>query len=276
MSLRIVFLILALPVSAFASDYHSPRTAALGGAGRGGPLLTDAIFLNPAMNSFLPSYQVNGSFNSYSGKDDTEPKGRVLHYSIQDGRNTLFQAGLAYTKRADGAFVHLGVSKAVAQRIGVGIGSKYAFNSATREKAVDSTLSMIASPIDWFQGSFVVDNLIESSKAQTWNLYREFAFGFKFNVKSMLMAYFDPHYIPNKPGAAFGYEFGLELPLFQDFFLRWGKSENSMQPHVAAYGDGYGMGIGWIFPRLSIDLALSRTVNPVQTNNKMISFTVSY
>ena len=30
--------------SALATDYHSPRTAALGGAGRAGPLLNDSIY----------------------------------------------------------------------------------------------------------------------------------------------------------------------------------------------------------------------------------------
>lgn len=276
MSLRMFVAILALPVSVWASDYHSPRTAALGGAGRGGPLLTDAIFLNPAMNSFLPSYQINGSFNSYHGKEDSEPKGRVLHYSIQDGRNQLFQAGLAYTKRADGSFVHLGVSKALAQKFGMGLGSKYAFSSAHREKAFDGTFGMIASPIDWLQGSLVVDNVFENTKGKAWGLYREFALGIKFNVKGLLLAYVDPHYVPNKPGSAFGYEAGIEIPLFRDLFIRAGKSENSMQPHIATYGDGYGMGFGWIFPRLSIDAAFSRTVNPVQTDNRMISFTISY
>ena len=36
-----------------ASDYQSPRTAALGGAGHASPLLNDAIYLNPSFSSFM-------------------------------------------------------------------------------------------------------------------------------------------------------------------------------------------------------------------------------
>lgn len=270
------YILLLFSSITYAADYHSPRTSALGGAGRGGPLLTDAIYLSPAMASFLPAYAVSTSFNGHTGKEDTEPKGRTYHFSLQDGRNEFFQAGLGYTRRADGAFLHLGVSKAVAQKYGVGIGSKYAFKSHGRAKAYDSTLSVIGSPIEWFQGSMVIDNLVETNKGKDWNLYREFVLGTKFSVMNLLMIYFDPHLIPNKPGKSFGYELGVELPLFTDFYLRIGKSENSMQPHIGTYGDGYGWGFGWIFPRLSIDAAIYRSVGPVLTDNKIISMTISY
>ncbi len=259
-----------------ASDYHSPRTAALGGAGHGAPLLTDAIYLNPAMASFLPAYSVSTSYNGYEGKENTEPKGRVFHFSIQDGRNELFQAGMGYTRRADGAFLNIGASKAITQKYGVGLGSKYAFRSGNKNSATDATLSFLANPIKWFQGSLIIDNLVQTASGKNWNLYREYILGMKFSVMDILMIYADPHLVPTKNGNSFGYELGLELPLFQDFFVRAGKSQESMQPHVATYGRGYGMGFGWVFPRFSIDAALYRSVAPVLTNNKEISMTISY
>jgi hypothetical protein len=260
----------------YASDYHSPRTAALGGAGHGSPLLTDAIYLNPAMASFLPAYSVSTSYNAYDGKNNSEPRGRVYHFSIQDGRNELFQAGMGYTRRADGAFLNIGASKAISQKYGVGLGSKYAFRSANKKSANDGTLSFLANPLPWFQGSLIVDNLLQTANGKNWNLYREYILGMKFSIMNILMIYFDPHLVPSKVGNSFGYEVGLELPLFQDLYLRAGKSQQSLQPHVATYGRGYGMGLGWVFPRFSLDAALYRSVEPILTNNKEISMTISY
>src|SRR5689334_537537 len=99
-----VVLLLGLCVSANASDFHSPRTAALGGAGHAGPLLNDAIYLNPSYASLLPAYSISANYVAFRGTetlpDDSHPySGNNFNLSVQDGHTEAFQAGLGYTRR---------------------------------------------------------------------------------------------------------------------------------------------------------------------------------
>src|SRR5436305_13181621 len=86
-------------ISAFGSDFHSARTAALAGSGHAGPLLNDSVFLNPSYASFLPTYSLALQYLKFSGPSrpgESDYHGRNYSVSIQDGRNELFQAGVAY------------------------------------------------------------------------------------------------------------------------------------------------------------------------------------
>lgn len=261
----------------FASDYQSPRTAALGGAGHAFPILTDSIYMNPAFGSFMPAYMIGASYNGYHGPDDTEPKGRVFNVSAVDGTNELFQAGAGYTRRADGRFVHIGASKKIINQLGVGIGSKFAFGSDSRQSANDYSVSTLFNILPWVQASLMADNLIQSDKGKAWNLYREITLGTRFNVISILMVYFDPHLTPDKPtGKTLGYEAGAELSIFQDLFFRVGMNRASNQPHVDAYGHGYGWGLGWVAPKIALDFAIYRSVEPIETRNMLFSATISF
>lgn len=259
-----------------ASDYHSPRTAALGGAGHAGPLLTDAIYLNPALGSFSKGYSVSASLNTYSGRNDGEPRGRVVHASAQDGINPMFQAGAGYTRRADAAFVHVGASKEIVQKFGLGVGSKYGFKNTALGTVNEMTVGAAAIPLDWLQAALTIDNILEGQKSRSWNLYREVVLGTKINIQNILMLYLDPHWAPNKPGSSFGYELGAELTVMADLFFRLGTSRDSKQAHINRYGRSYSWGFGWIFPRLSLDFAMSRTLEPLYTKNVLFSATVSF
>lgn len=278
MSYRFLPLLLALGAlltsDVQATDYHSPRTAGLGGAGHAGPILTDAIYLNPAMMPFLPVYSVSISHNGYNGPDDTEPKGRVQNASIQDGTNSLFQAGVGYTRKAYGKMVNLGASTRVFEKYGVGVGGKFLFGSESRESVQDATVSAMGNVTEWLQTAIIVDNVVNPSKGRQWNSGRELILATKLNIQKILLIYFDPHYVPSKTGSHLGYELGLELPVMTDLFIRGGLNRDSFQPHLGAYGKGYGFGFGWSFPRMSLDASLSRTEEPARTNNLLFSITI--
>src|SRR4051812_23643954 len=68
----------------WASDFHSPRTAALGGAGHAGPLLNDGVYLNPSFASFLPSYSVSGNLLLFHGPDgpNGDPSYHGRNYNV--------------------------------------------------------------------------------------------------------------------------------------------------------------------------------------------------
>lgn len=260
--------------SARATDFQSARTAGLGGAGHAAPILTDAIYMNPAMISFLNAYSVTVTRNSYSGPDDAEPKGHILNASIQDGTNSLFQAGVGYTQKAYGKEVNLGASTRLFQNYGIGIGGKFLFGSDSRNSAQDSIVSFLASPVSWIQAAIVVDNAVETAKTKEWGLHREFILGMKVNLEKILLVYFDPHLTPGKSGSSYGYELGAELPLMSDFYIRGGINRNTFQPHLGEYGRGHALGLGFSFPRLSIDAAYTRTMEPMRTNNLIFSITI--
>jgi hypothetical protein len=130
---------------------------------------------------------------------------------------------------------------------------------------------------DWALASFFADNLIDGQGVRNQNLYREFTLGTKFNIKNLMLIYIDPHYAPNVPGSDFGYENGLELTPFTDLFIRFGMFRASNIPELQnARGRGFGFGVGWIGPKLSLDYGLKRTLEPVVNNTHNVGMTVYF
>lgn len=270
--------------SALASDFQSPRTVGLGGAGHAAPMLTDSIYLNPAYASFLPAEILSVNYGFYHG-GGTEPDGsssihgHILNGSVQDGRSELFQAGVGGTIQDWGKEVNIGASKSLFSTFGLGLGGKMIFpNAGNGDKAQDAIFSSTFIATSWFQTAAVIDNLIDSPAVRAQGLYREYILGTKFNVMNIAFVYFDPHLAPNIPGQpSFGYESGLELTPMTDLFFRFGKFRNSNIPELYnARGDGYGFGVGWIGPRISLDYGLKRVLTPVSNNTQNFGMTVFF
>lgn len=261
--------------AAFASDFWSSRTASLGGAGHAGPLLNDAIYLNPSYVSLLPTYGLSGNYFNYSG--DPGPAGHGFNFSIQDGRSELFQAGVGYTNRPDASILNVGASKSFIQRTGVGLGAKFIFPKGSSKMLSDTTFSFTGVPSDFIQLSFIVDNLIESADEKALGFYREFILGTKVNVNKILLIYIDPHLVPDDPAISeFGYEAGVEWPIFQDFFLRVGTYRAANVAFANIRGHGYSFGLGWIAPRLSLDYGFVRNIDPASFNGHLFGATVYF
>ncbi|OFZ82388.1 MAG: hypothetical protein A2583_16505 [Bdellovibrionales bacterium RIFOXYD1_FULL_53_11] len=252
--------------SALASDYHSPRTAALGGAGRAGPLLNDSIILNPSFTSFLPTYAIGGSYGIINGPPApgySQLKGRNWHVSVQDGRSELFQAGAAYTQREEGGFLHLGASKSVVQRLGFGLSGKFFFGSQGRKTGKDMTFSMTFIGGDIFQAAFVIDNIIQSKEMMAIGLRREYILGIKINIQGIVLLYLDPHLTQTLSiHEGFGQEIGGEFIVMKDFFIRAGMLRNATIPWLGQRGRAYGFGLGWVAPRISLDAGIARAIEP--------------
>lgn len=256
------------PTLARASDYQSPRTVALGGAGHAGPLLNDSIFLNPSYVSFLPTYSVSGSVLFFKGTHPTigdNYHGRNYNVSIQDGRTETLQAAISYTLREDGFMIHLGVSKAVLQSLGFALSGKfYGTTFGSPNMGQDITFSTTFLPNAWMQTALIVDNILENDQGLPKNIYREITLGTKFNLEKIVLVYADPHYTPNLPNSnqRFGYELGMEFIMMSDFMFRVGMFQNSMIAHQGMYGNGYGAGVGFLGPKISLDYGLQRVSEP--------------
>ena len=283
-ALALLLASLSLTLTAGASDYHSPRTDALGGAGHASPLLADAIYLNPSFGSFTRVHDLSFSYLTYRGGQITSPQGLSDYYghninlTVLDGTTeSLFQAGVGYTRRDDASFIHVGASKNFLTRYGAGLGTKFIFpNDNSGAQIIDGTLSLSGLFTDWLQTAIVVDNLLES--AQNQGYYREWILGTKFNVMSILLIYLDPHWIPSLTAkqTQFGYEAGVEFPFFSQVFLRVGKFKTSKIPYQNQYGDGFGVGLGWLAPKLSLDYSFSQVTTPIESNSHNFAMSVYF
>lgn len=255
-----IFALISLSLSGRVegADYFSPRTASLGGSGHAAPLLNDAIYLNPAFGAFLPSSSLGLGWTSFKGDPE---HGRNYNVSIQDGQSELFQAGVGYTQREDGAFVHLGAAKAAIRQLGIGIGGKYALASGALPAFQDATFSIAGVPLEWLTVSIIADNLLEGTKGKSRGFLREYTLGTKFNLMGIMIAYLDPHYTPSRTSTRkHGWNGGLEFVMMKDLFLRGGLFKDSEIPFLNRPGRGFGYGLGWVGPRMSLDYGYMRVL----------------
>ena len=274
----LIFIIISMTYThshSLASDFHSARTTALGGAGHANPLLSDAIYLNPSYASFIQTHSLSANYQKYQ---TAESPGRIYNVSVLDGaQDSLFQAGLGFTQREDSALIHLVTSKNITSHFGIGAGTKiFLPNSDPNHRFTDISFAMTAIFSDWFQAALIGDNLLETGKSL--NLYREFTLGTKINIKSILLIYIDPHWTPNHPiqENALGYEAGIEIPFLTDFFIRAGRFKNSLIPFQNQRASGFGLGAGWLGPKLSIDYGFSRVLENTLASAHELGLTIYF
>jgi hypothetical protein len=250
----IVFFILVTQ-QASAVEYLSPRVLGLGGSGRAAPMLNDAIYLNPSYASFAPVYSISGGYTWFD-------QGRNYNISVQDSRTEMFQAGAAFTRREQNSAINLGASKSVIQQLGFGLGSKILIDDRTNKMTSDFMFSTSYIGAPWVYSSLVIDNIIEGSEATRRNLYRTLYLGFKFIPLKEIQIYLDPLYSPSYSGGnKAGYNVGAEFSLLADFFFRMGKFTDGEVPYLNTRGDGFGLGLGWIGPKINFDYAMHRVTS---------------
>ena len=247
-----------LPV--FAVEYQSPRTLALGGSGRAAPLLNDAIYLNPSYASFTPVYAVSGGYEWFNG-------GHNYNASVQDSLTELFQGGVGYTRREQNSALNFGASKQVIRRLGIGIGAKIIFDNNTGKTTNNYSFSTSFIATEWMYSSLVVDNVLEYQGDRDRNLYRTIFIPFKFRPTKSIELFVDPLYSPSyTAGPKAGVSLAVEFALMADFYFRMGKFINGEVTYLNTRGDGFGIGAGWIGPKINIDYGMSRTLSADSNN----------
>jgi len=248
----LIFLSFLFHFSLQAADFYSPRTAALGGASHASPAYNDAIYLNPAYLSFSKVYGIGGYFQF-------DPSGsHLFNISIADGtKGPIFHAGIGYTYGKNNQLIHLGVSKDFFEKLGLGIGGKIIWsNIAPSGKSIEAYFSIFHQVSSWLQISILVDNLF--SHCAKWGLYREITLGTQLNLNSICFIFFDPLWVFNEPQEKkLGYQLGLEIPFLDSLFLRVGKFQNARMIEQRYRGEGYGIGVGWQAPKISLDYGIS-------------------
>ena len=245
--------------SSFAVEYQSPRTLALGGAGRAAPMLNDAIYLNPSYASFVPIYSLAAGYNWFH---NDKASGRNYNASIQDSRTEMFQAGIGFTKREQNAAVTIGASKSIVQGLSTGLGSKIIIDNVTNNMNTDFLFSASYLAGTWMYTSFIVDNLLETTNIKLRGLYRTFYAGFKFIPLHEIQIYFDPLYSPSYVGGnKAGYALGAEFAVMNDFYLRVGKFQDGEITYLNTRGQGFGLGVGYLGPKVNLAYAMNRVTS---------------
>ena len=173
-----------------------------------------------------------------------------------------FRQGWA-TRREHNNFIHIGAAKSFVKRIGVGLGGKFGTFQDGTPLAKDMTASLTLIPIAWVQAAIIVDNILSEDVGKRLGWEREFILGTKVNLMKLILVYADPHWAPDLDEGAWGFEGGLELALFSDFFLRGGLFRSAHVPFLNGRGSGYGFGAGWMAPRLAVDYAFSSAASGV-------------
>ncbi|MBU6153619.1 MAG: hypothetical protein KGP28_04890 [Bdellovibrionales bacterium] len=238
-----------------AVEFQSSRTLGLGGAGRAAPWLTDSIYLNPSYGSFTPIYTLSGSFTGFE-------QGRNYNVSVQDSRTESLQAGLGFTKREQNAAVNIGASSAFQKKWGIGLGSKILLEQPSNRMTTDFTASGSLIATQWLNAALIVDNLVSGEAQRARNLHRTIYAATRMVAARKIQFYFDPFFSPDYPGGnKGGYSAGAEIGMLEDFFLRLGRFVDSEIPHFNTRGSGYGFGLGWVGPKISLEAAIHRTVS---------------
>jgi hypothetical protein len=229
-------------------------------------MLTDAIYLNPAYASFVPTYSLSSGYTWFDA-------GRNYNVSVQDSRTELFQAGIGFTRREQNAVFNIGASKLAVEKLGFGLGMKVLIDDATKMTQTGLTFSTTFLLSDQFYAALIIDNLFESEAGRRLNLHRDFILGTKTQISREISLYFDPSYSPNyTAGKKAGLATGVEFSLLADFYLRAGKFFDSEVVYLNTRGDGFGVGVGWIGPKVNFEYALHRVTlahngTGVQTSN---------
>ena len=247
-----------------ASEFQSPRVAALGGAGRASPLSTDAIYLNPSYIPQIPLHVISLNYLNYKGisGDYYAPKGYILNAAFQDGtRGSYFQAGLGYTRLTNGSMFHLGVAAEINANWSVGVSAKLLQpRFQFMNQVVNGSLSMTWVLSKMVRAAVIADNLFKSGLDQ--GLLREVTLAMKFGFGPDLSLFIDPHWYPDLGSypETFGGEFGIEYFVTDIICLRAGGFKNSKPNFQSQRRDGAAVGIGFVLPRTAIDYSYSRVL----------------
>ncbi len=270
-ALLVAGLLLAGPLA--GADFRTPRTSALGGAGRANPILNDAIYLNPSFASFLPVYSWSANFKALG-----EGRGRAYNVSVLDGRSELFQAGLAYQIRDPFTAAHLVASRKIDSKLTVGAGAKLYFSKdkSKLQNFRDFTVSATYVPLPWLQIAAVAENLDRTPEMAALGMERELILGSRFKLAEKVFVYADPHFklgdslrasataITGGAGRVMsGYEVGGEFEVFKDVYFRAGMFKNSTLSEIRSKANGVAYGMGWVGPKLSFDFAVEHILLPV-------------
>ncbi len=275
----VFFFILLFSSNKTFADFQTTTTLSLGGAGHASPLLTDAIYVNPAFLATTPITAGSVSYQKSQAYDFSAPQIAVLDGS----QDALFQAGIAGARMSFADTVHIAAAKKLGKKISAGIGSKlYFMKVPTFSRQLDFYASVAFSPNKYLLFSAMLDNIRQSIPGL--DLQRTLVLGSKICIGDNFALYADPQInLASEDHKHFteafkkswlsglgkfsselvtGYAVAAEIVTFGDVLLRGGLFRNTYQATLQEHASGWGIGAGWIGPRIALHLASHYITNP--------------
>jgi len=188
-----------LPIqNSLGSDFQSPRTTGLGGAGHAAPFLTDAIYLNPSHLYLLPFFGAGASYLYHEAGFFPSTTGTAVgsNYNLSvmaSSRQLPVQFGAGYTRRDDGTLIHFAASFGLWDRFSLGVGAQFLTTpSGNLIGSPDMGLSMSMTVSTSFRLALVADHVLGA--LQSNGFLTEIILGSKWQITPEWSFLVDPHF----------------------------------------------------------------------------------
>ena len=275
--ITLVFLVLAVCLSASADDFMGARPLGMGGAHRAIVTGNDSIVLNPAGMSLFRRYSFEAQYIFMPEMGEGGPAEHVFHASVIDNQLAAFATGLAYTRvqrgdNKEGNRYDMAFSLPLSQNLMIGTDIKYLNYNRNKKKDVTDAVTVdlgVLVRTDFGLNLGVVgynltntadylDHPISMAAAVMYSPFRtlEIAFDWFINFQRPKNP-LDP--VNSEKETGYSYHFGIEYLLMGQFTLRAGYVYDQAQP-----GDDdhlWATGIGYVTQRFAFDFGYRGSVS---------------
>lgn len=268
-------------LSTFSKEYQTTHLKSTGGAGVGSVLMDETTFLNPAPISF---FEISSIYFQHA-------KSKSLINSENPGADTTDMTIIASDSKGDldGSFSYVSRKNdnieskrfafAMASLIGKqsSLGVTYIFeknkhfeNFEEKSKSDSNYINIGATHFvspEMSMGFLLIDPMKKKEN------YTKALVGAQYVIKDMVSLLLDVGADYNRDLTETKlYKAAVQLRIFKDFFAKFGVFEDS-----GTSERGNGVGLGWVQPRLVINLSLNNTRSTkLNTKNKESSLSLSY
>jgi len=246
-------------------NWQTTKTSSLGGAGIAAPTLVEGLYLNPAMfayfaNSSFYFQNKDGSIKPVS-TNRTSQFGNAKHpegfsAAITDGSNTA-KGGFSYTDQEESGTERkkysFGFGNTIDGNSAFGISYSYVQDKFSEGSLTKENKLHVAS-LGYLH---ILDPKL--SFALTWN---DPTWADRMNSKTVAGVHYRPFEklsvlldfgfdVKRSINKTFYYATGIELEFYTDLYARFGIFQDKIFNL-----EGQGFGIGWVGPRLGLELAM--------------------
>ncbi len=246
-------------------DFQTTRLKSLGGTGVASILMDEATILNPSTLSFfnISSFYLQRSGQEIEGTGTNiaeYPKESTNYGVIASDSKGQLKSSFSYLKQKHRLNERKRISVAGSKNMGKRSSAGFTYRKSSDHIYQNGELVKDS----YHQSTFGFSHVINSSvmmgivindpfkvKEEDTNAIIGFQYVYQDLVSFMLDVGAD--YNKNLSDTLL-YRLGSQLKVYNNFFLRFGTFNNKQ-----TFSRGTGVGIGWLQPRLSFDLALTNT-----------------
>lgn len=279
-----LFLLMFFSQDAFSGravrQWQTTKTSSLAGAGIAAPTMVEGLYLNPAMLSYF----TNSSFyfQNHDGKIDpmnvsnrSSTFGEIDHpngfsAAITDGSNDG-KGGFSYTDQTESGTER----KKYTFGMGMSIDGDSSFGINYSYLVDEFKDGLVGKKDKIHVGSLGYMKILSSklSYALTWY---DPAWADRINSKAVFGIHYSPieklsfmldfgHDIKRSLNKTFYYATGLEIEVVTDVYLRSGLFEDKLFNLR-----GYGFGVGWVGPKLGLEIAMKQSKRKDEFNTFLL------